>query len=186
MKYFLSSMVLFALSLSANAATIEYVVVSGVSGNAYTAIGGGYAADSPLVSAGGTFVYDTVDNTLTGDISFNDVYPAYAVDTIYWADWDIDFDVVGTTNLNHTSVTCFDPTSGNCATIGASPDVVSLIAGNLSDDTFAQQATIKWLVGGAPSSSSAYGFTLQVVPVPAAVWLFGSALGLLGWARRKA
>jgi hypothetical protein len=28
-------------------------------------------------------------------------------------------------------------------------------------------------------------FTLQIVPVPAAVWLFGSALGLLGVARRK-
>jgi hypothetical protein len=28
-------------------------------------------------------------------------------------------------------------------------------------------------------------FTLQVVPVPAAAWLFGSALGLLGVARRK-
>lgn len=27
--------------------------------------------------------------------------------------------------------------------------------------------------------------TFQVVPVPAAVWLFGSALGLLGWARRR-
>jgi hypothetical protein len=28
--------------------------------------------------------------------------------------------------------------------------------------------------------------TLQYVPVPAAVWLFGSALGLLGWVRRRA
>jgi len=29
-----------------------------------------------------------------------------------------------------------------------------------------------------------YGFS-SIVPVPAAVWLFGSALGLLGWMRRK-
>lgn len=29
-------------------------------------------------------------------------------------------------------------------------------------------------------------FDQAVIPVPAAVWLFGSALGLLGWARRKA
>lgn len=28
--------------------------------------------------------------------------------------------------------------------------------------------------------------TFSVVPVPAAVWLFGSALGLLGWVRRRA
>ncbi|MGI9344536.1 MAG: VPLPA-CTERM sorting domain-containing protein [Gammaproteobacteria bacterium] len=28
--------------------------------------------------------------------------------------------------------------------------------------------------------------TFTVVPVPAAAWLFGSALGLLGWARRRA
>ena len=26
---------------------------------------------------------------------------------------------------------------------------------------------------------------VSVVPVPGAVWLFGSAIGLLGWARRK-
>ena len=33
-----------------------------------------------------------------------------------------------------------------------------------------------------------YQFTVQtsVIPVPAAVWLFGSALGLLGWMRRRA
>jgi hypothetical protein len=36
-------------------------------------------------------------------------------------------------------------------------------------------------IGTAPAAA----LTFQVVPVPAAVWLFGSALGLLGWARRK-
>jgi hypothetical protein len=28
-------------------------------------------------------------------------------------------------------------------------------------------------------------FTLNIVPIPAAVWLFGSGLGLLGWMKRK-
>jgi hypothetical protein len=40
------------------------------------------------------------------------------------------------------------------------------------------------LVGiGTPSSWAV--FTPAVVPVPAAVWLFGSALGLLGWIRKR-
>ncbi len=43
---------------------------------------------------------------------------------------------------------------------------------------------------GADNSSIAQVFydnvRIEVVPVPAAVWLFGSALGLLGWVKRKA
>ena len=39
------------------------------------------------------------------------------------------------------------------------------------------------LSGNSAAAISAT-YTLQVVPVPAAVWLFGSALGLLGVARR--
>jgi hypothetical protein len=38
---------------------------------------------------------------------------------------------------------------------------------------------------GTQGTAPAARMTFQVVPVPAAVWLFGSALGLLGWARRK-
>ena len=42
--------------------------------------------------------------------------------------------------------------------------------------------------GGADGSFSELfvdNISIQVVPVPAAVWLFGSALGLLGWMRRS-
>lgn len=45
--------------------------------------------------------------------------------------------------------------------------------------------------GSFQTASGEYYFDIQsmgltVVPVPAAVWLFASALGMLGWARRKA
>lgn len=41
------------------------------------------------------------------------------------------------------------------------------------------------VVGNFVSGVDGTQFTYQVVPVPAAAWLFGSALGLLGWMRRK-
>ena len=44
------------------------------------------------------------------------------------------------------------------------------------------------VMSNASSAVAGYGITLvkqAAIPVPAAVWLFGSALGLLGWVRRK-
>ncbi|TDJ42623.1 MAG: VPLPA-CTERM sorting domain-containing protein, partial [Gammaproteobacteria bacterium] len=44
-------------------------------------------------------------------------------------------------------------------------------------DSFAGQPAIQVI--------SVDNIYLQAVPIPAAVWLFGSGLGLLGWIRRK-
>lgn len=41
-------------------------------------------------------------------------------------------------------------------------------------------------VGGSETAWLQMNFNYSVVPVPAAVWLFGSALGILGLARRRA
>ena len=37
-----------------------------------------------------------------------------------------------------------------------------------------------------PIFTGVVGIDVNVVPVPAAIWLFGSAVGLLGWVRRRA
>jgi len=42
------------------------------------------------------------------------------------------------------------------------------------------------MVFGAAADGSDLPLPVSIVPVPASVWLFGSALGLLGWSRRKA
>ena len=51
-----------------------------------------------------------------------------------------------------------------------------------SDETFASlgidTGTYEWTWEGD-------SVTLSIVPIPAAVWLFGSALAGLGWMRRK-
>jgi hypothetical protein len=51
---------------------------------------------------------------------------------------------------------------------------------NCPADRFTDSAT-HWVDGYGNVSS----VTISTVPIPAAVWLFGSALGILGWARRK-
>jgi len=45
------------------------------------------------------------------------------------------------------------------------------------------------VVGGLTGQQPAFGFDnvsrSEIIPIPAAVWLFGSALGILGWVRRR-
>jgi len=69
--------------------------------------------------------------------------------------------VMSITAFNRTEVTLLD-------------EVRELPADSNGDGDFSQATT--WVYAD---------WTVQVVPIPAAAWLFGSALGLLGWMRRR-
>ena len=65
--------------------------------------------------------------------------------------------------------------------------LMSVSAQAPADTTKARIQLLHVLSDGTPSNGSVFwdAASMQVVPVPAAVWLFGSALGLLAVARRR-
>ncbi len=68
-----------------------------------------------------------------------------------------------------------DPTARFLAIIYLSPNVGAFV------DTF----TGSLAPGDTNSATGSYLVRASTIPIPAAVWLLGSALGLLGWMRRK-
>lgn len=64
-----------------------------------------------------------------------------------------------------------------------------LAGGSYLLDFIAGDGVIGGVPGGTGNFNSSYDVQLQfspIVPIPPAVWLFGSALGVMGWLRRKA
>ena len=51
---------------------------------------------------------------------------------------------------------------------------------------FAEEGIVNEQLALITSDLASGNIAIEVIPVPAAVWLFGSALGLLGWVRRRA
>ena len=71
-------------------------------------------------------------------------------------------------------------------TLLAGSNNVSMLSGTVFNLILGNNAHIKVDNEGAPFASGFNAFTLTAVPVPGAVWLFGSAIALLGWKRRRA
>ncbi len=84
----------------------------------------------------------------------------------------------GSRNTGAPSVAC-PPIAGTL--IGPTCDLVSVVETPGVSLVITEQSEFI-AIAGTPSG---YVYTFTVVPVPAAVWLFGSALGLLGWIRRR-
>jgi hypothetical protein len=56
---------------------------------------------------------------------------------------------------------------------------------NCTENESVYVALSKAFSGEIGRNFMANGIAVTTVPVPAAVWLFGSSLGLLGWVRRR-
>lgn len=97
-------------------------------------------------------------------------------------------------NFIDESTTTWGPGTAVSQTIGGD-DVSSGPVGSIADYDFelagVTGAGMNFgdlvMLGNGIEVGNVYGelMTFRVVPVPAAAWLFGSALGLLGWMRRK-
>jgi len=97
------------------------------------------------------------------------------------------------TGIGNAVGSSLDPTGslGSLDVVGLAYDAsLGLFGADTGSDRL---ITINSLTGAATvvgslgvTSINGLSFAQQVVPIPAAAWLFGSALGLLGWMKRRA
>lgn len=98
------------------------------------------------------------------------------------------FNFSGTPSGTNEVLTCVDVSGSNCGSVPAGPQAlqsVSALSAEAVGGTF--QSVSVYLIATTTQNWTITAFDAQPVPVPAAAWMFGSALlGLTGVARRKA
>ena len=89
----------------------------------------------------------------------------------------------GTSLLNMKITHCWDVMPELSRKFAAKYDCQTVA--NYDGMTTSWNGTTLVLSNAVPLSGGQTITFVKAVPVPAAAWLFGSALGLLGWARRR-
>ncbi len=134
--------------------------------------------DTSTSSAGGTAAYACLEGTFLAGVS-NNGCGGYA--------W-------GTNGIDESSVS-YGPGLAASRTLGGDDTPAGVLRTIAAFDYGLEGVTGTGLALGdavyigtgiALGSTGGERMTFTVVPVPAAAWLFGSALGLLGWMRRRA
>ena len=193
-----------ALSLlSANAFAVDYVLTEVISSNPFAPAGSDLCINSAAAGAAcaGTATASGGTVTVTG-LAY--AFDSANADFLYTGgNWSVPDTGSGLT-LTKNAESC-GPVSGGTGSTCASllgdwvsgtgswilnPDGSVAETVGTSDVTVVVTASTISIKRSSPfpinglNQANEYLFT--VVPVPAAVWLFGSALGLLGWVRRRA
>jgi hypothetical protein len=80
-----------------------------------------------------------------------------------------------------------DPIDGLARNNASFDNVIMKVSTDSGDNVVAVEAyyLLEYSIISEGANSNVGGIFVAIVPVPAAVWLFGSALGLLGWIRRR-
>jgi hypothetical protein len=187
-KWFAVLIVTLVASLQANAAT---VTLSPANIQSFTQIN---ATGSPVTIKTSDTVVGAGFTTVWGS-SVNGVNSADVGATGLGSDWS-GFDTFALNIANDNehawlfTVSVFDGTTTVTSAGQLLPNnsVESLFSVDITSLTLtAIDSVFVTLSGNLPINfiDRTAEYTINTVPVPAAAWLFGSALGLLGWLRRK-
>lgn len=173
----LAKVLLLGLAMNATSASADYIDGMLLVGGAYTAVDGG----ADLANTTGVNITDAVHNFSTLDINAN-INPAVS------GTGGVELDLVTFAAVNNFLVIDGWTLNIDTMNIGAkTSNALDLDGTGTLWKTGFDLTPVDWTFSAQSATSYSMSITTTVVPVPAAVWLFGSGLiGLVGIARRKA